>query len=48
MPWRRFMSFIDDIQTSLNPLLVKFVITKGGDVINTNIRHHIPIDGIHF
>jgi hypothetical protein len=47
MPWRRCMSFIDDIQTSPSLFLVELVIKKGGDVINANIKHHLPIDGIH-
>jgi hypothetical protein len=47
MPWRRCMSFIEDIQISPSPLLVELVVKKGGDVTNANIRHHLPIDGIH-
>ncbi len=41
------MSFIDNIQTSLSPLLVDLVVIRGGDVMDANIRHHFPIDGIH-
>jgi hypothetical protein len=47
MPWKRCMNFIDDIQTSPIPLFVELIIKKGGDLIDANIRHHLPIDGIH-
>jgi hypothetical protein len=47
MPWRRCMSFIDNIQTIPSLFLVRFVARKGSDVTDVNIRHHLPIDGIH-
>jgi hypothetical protein len=47
MPWKRCMSFNDNIQTSPSPFLVNLVVRRGGDVIDANIRHHLPIDGIH-
>jgi hypothetical protein len=47
MSWKKYMSFIDNIQTSPSPLLVLFVARRGGDVIDVNIKHHLPIDGIH-
>jgi hypothetical protein len=37
----------DNIQTSPSWFFVQFVVKKGGDVIDENIRHHLPIDGIH-
>jgi hypothetical protein len=47
MPWRRCMSFIDDIQINPSSFLVELVVRKGGDVTNANIRHHLPMNGIH-
>jgi hypothetical protein len=47
MPWRICMNFIDNIQINPSLLLVEFVIRKGGDVMDVNIKHHLPMDGIH-
>ncbi len=41
------MGFIDDIQTSTNPLLVKFIIKRGGDVRDADIKHHLLTNKIH-
>jgi hypothetical protein len=41
MPWRRWMSFIDDIQTSLNPFFMEFVARKGGDITDANAMEFI-------
>jgi hypothetical protein len=36
-PWRRFTSFINNIQTNPIPLLVELVVKRGGDVTNVAI-----------
>jgi hypothetical protein len=41
------MNFIDDIQTSASLYFVELVAKKGCDLTNANIRHHLPMDGIH-
>jgi hypothetical protein len=41
------MSFINDIQRSASLFLVELIARRGGDVTNVNIRHHLPMDGIH-
>ncbi len=41
------MNLIDNIQTSLNLFLVELIAKRGGDVTDVNIKHHLPIDGIH-
>jgi hypothetical protein len=37
-PWRRFMSFINNIQTNPSLLLVELIVKKGGDVTNATIE----------
>jgi hypothetical protein len=39
MPWRRSMSFINDIQANPSPLFMELVIRRGGDVTNANAVH---------
>jgi hypothetical protein len=41
------MSFIDNIQINPSPLLVEFIIRREGDLMDVNIKHHLPMDGIH-
>jgi hypothetical protein len=36
MPWKRFMRFINNIQTSPSLLFVELVARKGGDVMDVN------------
>jgi hypothetical protein len=47
MPWKRYMSFIDDVQTSPSLLLMELITKWGGDVVDANIKHHLLMDGIH-
>ncbi len=44
MPWRRCMNFINDIQTSPSPLLMKFIVKKRGDVIDANAIEFIDLN----
>jgi hypothetical protein len=37
-PWRRFTSFINNIQTNPSLLLVELVVKRGGDVTNATIK----------
>jgi hypothetical protein len=42
------MEFISDIQTSPKPsLLMKLVVTKGGDATYTDIKHDHMMNGVH-
>ncbi len=41
------MGFIDDIQTNPNSLLMEFVVRRGGDVMDANIKHHLLTNEIH-
>ncbi len=41
------MNFIDDIQTSASMFLMELVVRRGGDVIDVNIKNHLPMDRIH-
>jgi hypothetical protein len=41
-------NFMGDIQTSPRPLFfLKFIVNRGGDVINTNIKHDHMMNGVH-
>ncbi len=44
MPWRRCINFINNIQTSPSPFLVKFVVRKGGDVTDANAMEFIHLN----
>jgi hypothetical protein len=45
MPWRRFMNFINDIQTSPSPLLMELIIIRGGDdVMDVNAMGFIHLN----
>jgi len=44
MPWRRFMSFINDIQANPSPLFMELVIKRRGDVTNANAMGFIHLN----
>jgi hypothetical protein len=44
MPWKRFMNFINDIQTSPNLLLMELIIGMGGDVMDVNATWFINLN----
>jgi hypothetical protein len=44
MPWKKFMCFINDIQTSPSPLLIKLVARMGGDVTDVNAMEFILLN----
>jgi hypothetical protein len=44
MPRKRFMNFINNIQTSPSLLPMEFVARKGGDVMDTNAMKFIPLN----
>jgi hypothetical protein len=43
MPLRRFMSFINDVQTSPSLFLVELIVKRGGDVIDANTMKFIDM-----
>jgi hypothetical protein len=44
MPWRKFMSFIDNIQTNPSPFIVELVVGKEGDVADANAMEFIHLN----
>jgi hypothetical protein len=44
MPWRRFTSFVNDIQTSSSLLIVELVVKRGGDVMDANAMGFIQLN----
>jgi hypothetical protein len=44
MPWKRCMNFIDDIQTNPSPLLMEFVVRRGGDIMDANAMEFIHLN----
>jgi hypothetical protein len=44
MPWRKYMSFINNIQTNPSPFLVEFIAIRGGDVMDANVMEFIHLN----
>jgi len=43
-PWRKFTSFINNIETSPSPLLMEFIVKKGSDVTDANTMEFIHMN----
>jgi hypothetical protein len=47
MPRKKFMGFINNIQTSPSLFPMEFLARRGGDVMDTNAMRFIPLMFIH-
>jgi hypothetical protein len=44
MPWKKYMSFIDNIQINPSSLLMEFIVKRGGDVMDVNVMEFIHLN----
>jgi hypothetical protein len=44
MPWKRFMCFINNIQTTPSSVLMELVARRGGDVTDVNAMEFTPLN----